>query len=104
MIFLVKGSLQADERPSTRSLWRDTVDGPENVSRRAEPFETAFFFYRISPKNAIRKEVKLLDKHVLEITDIFRGVFFLCHGGDLCGIRIKKTASALPLSRSEAKG
>ena len=29
-----------------------------------------------------------MDKHVLEITDIFRGAFFLCHGGDLCGIRM----------------
>ena len=33
-----------------------------------------------------------MDKHVLEITDIFRGAFFLCHGGDLCGIRIKNYA------------
>ena len=29
-----------------------------------------------------------MDKHVLEITDIFRGAFFLCNGGDLCGIRM----------------
>jgi hypothetical protein len=28
------------------------VDGPRNVSRRAKPFETAFFFYRISPKKS----------------------------------------------------
>ena len=30
-----------------------------------------------------------MDKHSLETTDIFRGAFFLCKGGDLCGIRIK---------------
>ena len=30
-----------------------------------------------------------MDKHVLEITDIFRGAFFLCNGGDLCGIRME---------------
>ncbi len=29
-----------------------------------------------------------MDKHVFEITDIFRGAFFLCNGGDLCGIRM----------------
>ncbi len=31
-----------------------------------------------------------MTKHVLEITDIFRGAFFLCNGGDLCGIRMDK--------------
>ncbi len=40
-----------------------------------------------------------MDKHVLEITDIFRGAFFLCNGGDLCGIRMdgngKKIATFL---------
>ena len=25
----------------------------------------------------------------LETTDIFRGAFFLCKGGDLCGVRVK---------------
>ena len=30
-----------------------------------------------------------MDKHSLETTDIFRGAFFLCKGGDLSGIRIK---------------
>jgi len=29
-----------------------------------------------------------LDKHVFEITDIFRGAFFLCNGGDLAGVRL----------------
>ena len=29
-----------------------------------------------------------MNKHVFEITDIFRGAFFLCNGGDLCGIRM----------------
>lgn len=40
-----------------------------------------------------------MNKHVFEITDIFRGAFFLCHGGDLCGIRMdgngKKVATFL---------
>ena len=36
-----------------------------------------------------RKEVSRLDRQSLETTDIFRGAFFLCKGGDLCGIRIK---------------
>ena len=30
-----------------------------------------------------------MNKHVFEITDIFRGAFFLCNGGDLCGIRME---------------
>ena len=30
-----------------------------------------------------------MEKHSLETTDIFRGAFFLCKGGDLCRIRIK---------------
>ena len=30
-----------------------------------------------------------MEKQSLETTDIFRGAFFLCNGGDLCGIRIK---------------
>ncbi|MDY7038849.1 MAG: hypothetical protein SV375_22185 [Thermodesulfobacteriota bacterium] len=40
-----------------------------------------------------------MNKHVLEITDIFRDAFFLCNGGDLCGIRMdgngKKIATFL---------
>jgi len=40
-----------------------------------------------------------MNKHVFEITDIFRGAFFLCNGGDLCGIRMdgngKKVATFL---------
>ncbi len=31
-----------------------------------------------------------MNKHVFEITDMFRGAFFLCNGGDLAGIRIKE--------------
>ena len=30
-----------------------------------------------------------MKQHSLETTDIFRGAFFLCMGGDLCRIRIK---------------
>ena len=30
-----------------------------------------------------------MNQHSLETTDIFRGAFFLCNGGDLCGIKIK---------------
>lgn len=28
-------------------------------------------------------------QHSLETTDIFRGAFFLCKGGDLCGVSVK---------------
>jgi len=31
----------------------------------------------------------------LETTDIFRGAFFLCKGGDLCGIRIKNNGKRI---------
>ncbi len=30
-----------------------------------------------------------------ETTDIYMGAFFLCKGGDLCGIRIKDTARGI---------
>lgn len=30
-----------------------------------------------------------METNRLETTDIFRGAFFLCNGGDLCGINIK---------------
>lgn len=55
------------------------------------PFATVFFFYRVFPKksrtgNTIRKEVILLHTS-LETTDIFRGAFFICMGGDLEDIR-----------------
>ena len=30
-----------------------------------------------------------------ETTDIFIGAFLLCHGGDLCGIRIKDAARGI---------
>jgi len=41
-----------------------SVDGLENVSRRAKPFETAFFFYHSSPKKSNPKGgVKKRDIH-----------------------------------------
>ena len=73
----------------------------KNVSRRVKPFETAFFFYRISPKKSIRKEVNQVNKHIFEITDIFRGAFFLCNGGDLAGIKINGDRVATFLIRGE---
>lgn len=30
-----------------------------------------------------------MERNSVETTDIFRGAFFLCKGGDLCGISIK---------------
>ena len=45
-----------------------------------------------------------MDKHVLEITDIFRGAFFLCHGGDLCGIRIKKNGKRIATFQIQGEG
>ncbi len=42
-----------------------------------------------------------MNKHVFEITDIFRGAFFLCNGGDLAGIRINGDRVATFLIRGE---
>lgn len=36
-----------------------------------------------------------MNKHSLETTDIFRGAFFLCHGGDLCGIRMENNGKRI---------
>lgn len=41
------------------------------------------------------KEVIFLDSHSLETTDIFRGAFFLCKGGDLCGVRVKENGKRI---------
>ncbi len=45
-----------------------------------------------------------MNKHVLEITDIFRGAFFLCHGGDLCGIRVKNTGKRIATFTIQGEG
>ncbi len=42
-----------------------------------------------------------MNKHVFEITDIFRGAFFLCNGGDLAGIRISSNRTATFLIQGE---
>ena len=42
-----------------------------------------------------------MNKHVFEITDIFRGAFFLCNGGDLAGIRVSGDRVATFLIRGE---
>ena len=42
-----------------------------------------------------------MNKHLFEITDIFRGAFFLCNGGDLAGIRINGDRVATFLIRGE---
>ena len=42
-----------------------------------------------------------MNKHLFEITDIFRGAFFLCNGGDLAGIRINSERIATFLIRGE---
>ena len=34
-----------------------------------------------------------MDKNILETTDIFRGAFFLCMGGDLADIRLRPKAT-----------
>jgi hypothetical protein len=47
------------------------------------------------------KEVNQMRKHVFEITDIFRGAFFLCNGGDLAGIKINGDRVATFLIRGE---
>ena len=33
-----------------------------------------------------------MDQHSLETTDIFRGAYFLCHGGRLADVRLKEDA------------
>ena len=75
--------------------------------QKGYPFETAFFFYpapadlstelplkiRIDPPagkpTADRKEVRYLKTNSLETTDIFRGAYFLCRGGELSEIRFR---------------
>jgi hypothetical protein len=42
-----------------------------------------------------------MNKHVFEITDIFRGAFFLCNGGDLAGIKVNGDKVATFLIRGE---
>ncbi len=42
-----------------------------------------------------------MNKHVFEITDIFRGAFFLCNGGDLAGIKLNGDKVATFLIRGE---
>jgi hypothetical protein len=42
-----------------------------------------------------------MNKHVFEITDIFRGAFFLCNGGDLAGIKVNGDRVATFLIRGE---
>jgi hypothetical protein len=42
-----------------------------------------------------------MNKYVFEITDIFRGAFFLCNGGDLAGIKINGERVATFLIRGE---
>jgi hypothetical protein len=49
----------------------------------------------VKTSSGLWKEVSRLHKHSLETTDIFRGAFFLCHGGDLCGIRIKNNGKPI---------
>jgi hypothetical protein len=42
-----------------------------------------------------------MNKHLFEITDIFRGAFFLCNGGDLAGIKVNGDRVATFLIRGE---
>jgi hypothetical protein len=51
-----------------------------------------FFFYRTYLKKS-RKEVILMTS--LETTDIFRGAFFMCMGGDLEDIRFRQSRSQI---------
>lgn len=57
--------------------------------KEENPFKRLFIFYRISHKKS-RKEVILLATTSLETTDIFRGAFYLCMGGDLEDIRFNQ--------------
>ena len=50
--------------------------------------ETAFLFFPYLPAEIKKREVIFLTIQRVEITDIFRGAYLLCSGGDLDGIRI----------------
>ena len=45
-----------------------------------------------------------LNQHSLETTDIFRSAFFLCNGGDLCGMRIKNNGSRIATFLIQGEG
>ncbi|MDY7037623.1 MAG: hypothetical protein SV375_15855, partial [Thermodesulfobacteriota bacterium] len=64
------------------------VDGLRKQTRGFFTSGAVSFSIKTPPKNQSRsyrdrKEVNRLNKHRLETTDIFRGAFFLCNGGDL---------------------
>jgi hypothetical protein len=62
--------------------------------QKDKSFATTFLFYLIFLKKSIqRKEVILMTS--LETTDIFRGAFFMCMGGDLEDIRFRQSSSQI---------
>jgi hypothetical protein len=46
-------------------------------------------------KKYFQKEVILLEPSSLETTDIFRGAFFMCMGGDLADIRFRQNGKQI---------
>ncbi len=58
-----------------------TLASPADGRSKALHIEAFLFFYRIFPNQSRRKVILL--RTSLETTDIFRGAFFICMGGDL---------------------
>ncbi len=45
-----------------------------------------------------------MERNSLETTDIFRGAFFLCKGGDLCGIQMKGNGKRIAYFQIKGEG
>jgi hypothetical protein len=69
----------------------------KEASQGKNPLKPLFIFYRIFLKKSItkREEVILLNTSSLETTDIFRGAFFICMGGDLADIRFRQNGGQI---------
>jgi hypothetical protein len=46
-------------------------------------------------RRGLRKEVRHLKINSFETTDIFRGAFLLCSGGDLTGVRVRSNGKRI---------
>ena len=61
----------------------------KETTRDVKSSGSTFFSIASSYKNQVGKEVIVLNTNSFETTDLFRGAFLLCKGGDLTEIRIK---------------
>ncbi|MDF1594448.1 MAG: hypothetical protein P1P89_23295, partial [Desulfobacterales bacterium] len=74
-----------------------SADGLERSFRGINPFETAFFFlaYLLGKINQTMEGGEQMATCCIETTDIFRGAFFLCKGGDLTDVRIRNNGKPI---------